>query len=171
MATIKKISSNLLFAYEGEEAAKLYTSLFKNSSIGRKSYYGKESFETHGMKEGTAMTVEFMLEDQSFFTLIGGPHFKFNEAVSFIISCGSQEEIDYYWDKLSEGGDPKAQICGWLKDKFGLSWQVVPTILTDMISNSDPVSVANVKRVMLQMKKRILQLSRKPLTIEPWNSI
>ena len=98
------------------------------------------------------MTIEFFLDGQQFVALNGGPHFKFNEAVSFIINCETQQEIDYYWDKLTEGGDEKAQMCGWLKDKFGLSWQVVPTILSDMFDEGDSKS-ENVMKVMLQMKK------------------
>ena len=126
MATMQKITSNLWFDGQAEDAAKFYTSVFKNSSIGRISRYGKEGYDIHKMPEGTVMTVEFELDGQPFVVLHGGPVFKFNEAVSFVVNCDSQTEIDYYWEKLSQGGDKQAQQCGWLKDKYGLSWQVVP---------------------------------------------
>src|SRR5687767_5911399 len=134
MATMQKITSNLWFDTQAEEAANHYVSIFKNSSIGKTTHFGKEGYEIHKMPEGTVMTVEFTIEGQKFVALNGGPIFKFNEAISFIVNCETQEEIDYYWNKLSEGGDKKAQQCGWLKDKYGLSWQVVPTILDDLIS-------------------------------------
>ena len=153
MATIQKITPNLWFDKQAEEAVKLYTTVFKNSRIGKISRYGKEGFEVHGMPEGTVMVIEFWLEGQQFTALNGGPHFTFNEAVSFIINCDTQEEVDYYWDKLKEGGDPKAQICGWLKDRFGLSWQVVPTILDELMSDPDPAKAGRTMNAMLQMKK------------------
>jgi predicted 3-demethylubiquinone-9 3-methyltransferase (glyoxalase superfamily) len=153
MATMQKIISNLWFDTQAEEAAKYYVSIFKNSSIGKITYFGKEGFEIHKMPEGTVMTVEFTLEEQKFVALNGGPIFKFNEAISFIVNCATQEEIDYYWNKLSEGGDKKAQQCGWLKDKYGLSWQVVPTILDDMIADPDSRKSAAAMRAMLKMKK------------------
>jgi len=153
MAKMQKITSNLWFDNQAEQAAKFYTSVFKNSSIGRVTHYGKEGYEVHGQKEGTVMTLEFFLEGQQFLALNGGPHFKFNEAISFIVHCDSQEEIDYYWEKLSDGGDEKAQMCGWLKDKFGLSWQVVPTVLSDMFNDADSAKSESVMKVMLKMKK------------------
>ena len=153
MANMQKISSCLWFDKQAEEAVKFYTSIFKNSKIGRTLRYGKEGFEVHGMPEGTVLTIEFWLEGQEFVALNGGPHFKFNEAVSFIVNCATQEEIDYYWEKLSEGGDPKSQQCGWLKDKFGLSWQVSPTVLAEMLADPDPKKSGSVMKVMLQMKK------------------
>ena len=153
MATMQKITSNLWFDKQAEEAVKFYTSVFKNARVGRIGRYGKEGQEVHGMPEGTVMTVEFWLEEQGFVALNGGPHFKFNEAVSFIVNCETQEEVDYYWDKLSEGGDEKAQMCGWLKDKFGLSWQIVPTILSNLITDADARKAGNVMKAMLQMKK------------------
>ncbi len=153
MATIKKISTNLWFDNQAEKAATFYTSVFKNSEIGRTSHYGKEGFEIHQRPEGSVMMVEFWLEGQGFVALNGGPHFKFTEAISFIVNCDSQEEIDYYWEKLSEGGDKKAQMCGWLKDKFGLSWQIVPAILPRLLSDSDPKKSQSAMKAMLQMKK------------------
>lgn len=153
MATIQKITPNLWFDNRAEEAANFYTGIFKNSRIGKILRYGKEGFEIHKMPEGTVMTVQFYLEEQEFVALNGGPVFKFNEAVSLIVNCSSQEEIDYYWEKLSEGGDKKAQVCGWLKDKFGLSWQVVPTLLPEMLMDPDPKKSQPVMKAMLQMKK------------------
>lgn len=153
MATMQKITSNLWFDRQAEEAAKFYTSVFKNSKIGKVTHYGKEGQEIHGMPEGTVMTVEFWLEGQQFIGLNGGPHFKFSEAISFIVNCENQEEVDHYWDKLREGGDEKAQMCGWLKDKFGLSWQIVPTILPKLFTDSNKEKSQRVMKVMLQMKK------------------
>ncbi|MES1223406.1 MAG: VOC family protein, partial [Bacteroidota bacterium] len=130
MANLKKISANLWFDHQAEEAVNYYLSIFKDGKITKKTYYGNAGQEVHKMKAGTVMTIEFELEGQPFVALNGGPVFKFNEAVSFIISCDTQDEINYYWDKLSQGGDKQAQQCGWLKDKFGLSWQVVPKALS-----------------------------------------
>ena len=153
MATTQKITSNLWFDTQAEDAAKFYTSIFKDSTIKKISRYGKEGYEIHKMPEGSVMTVHFIIEGQEFVALNGGPHFKFNEAISFIVNCNSQEEVDYYWEKLSEGGDEKAQMCGWLKDKFGLSWQIVPSVLPEMLTNPDPKKSQPVMKAMLQMKK------------------
>ena len=153
MATIQKITPNLWFDQQAEDAAKFYTTIFKDSRIGKISRYGKEGFEVHGMPEGTVMVIEFWLAGQQFLALNGGPHFKFNEAISFVINCDTQEEVDYYWDKLKEGGDPKAQMCGWLKDRYGLSWQVVPTVLDELVSDPDPEKAGRAMKAMLQMKK------------------
>ena len=120
MATMQKITSNLWFNNQAEEAVNYYTAIFKNSKIDRITRYSKAGQEVHGMAAGSIMTISFSLEGQSFVALNGGPHFKFTEAVSFIVNCENQEEIDYYWNKLSAGGDEQAQQCGWLKDKFGL---------------------------------------------------
>lgn len=153
MATMQKITSNLWFDTQAEEAAKFYVSIFKNSSIGRISRFGKEGFDIHKMPEGTVMTVEFTIEGQKFVGLNGGPLFKFNEAISFIVNCETQAEIDYYWEKLSEGGDKRAQQCGWLKDKYGLSWQVVPISIDDMMMDPDKRKSGAVMEAMLKMKK------------------
>src|SRR5690606_15412373 len=153
MTTMQKITSNLWFDNQAEEAAKFYTSIFKKSSIGRITRYGKEGFEIHGKPEGAVMTVEFQIEGQDFVGLNGGPLFKFNEAISFIINCISQEEVDYYWEKLSVGGDENAQVCGWLKDQYGVSWQIVPTILNDMVQDHTDERAQRAMRAMLQMKK------------------
>ena len=164
MATMQKITSNLWFDTQAEEAAKFYTSIFKNSKIGKISRYGKEGYEIHKRPEGTVMVVQFYIEEQEFTALNGGPHFKFNEAISFIVNCNSQEEVDYYWEKLSEGGDEKAQMCGWLKDKFGLSWQIVPTVLAEMLTDPDPKKSQPVMKVMLQMKKIDIETLKRAFT-------
>lgn len=150
---IQKITPCLWFDNQSEEAAIFYTSIFKNSKIGRMTRYGKEGFEIHGRPEGSIMTVEFEIEGQVFTALNGGPIFKFNEAVSFQVYCETQEETDYYWEKLSEGGDKNAQQCGWLKDKYGLSWQVVPRVLSEYLGDPDPGKSQRAMKAMLQMKK------------------
>ena len=149
--TTQKIMPCLWFDTQAEEAAKYYVSVFKNSKIGKISRYGKEGFEVHGRKEGTVMTVEFEIEGQKFVALNGGPHFKFNEAVSFQIHCETQQEIDFFWSKLSEGG--REQPCGWLKDKFGLSWQVIPDALPRMLMDENSEKSQRVMKSMLQMRK------------------
>ncbi len=156
MATIQKITPNLWFDNQAEEAAKFYTSIFPDSSIGNVSRYGKEGFEIHRMPEGTAMTVDFTLNGLRFLGLNGGPVFKFTEAVSFIIDCKDQNEIDHYWNRLNEGGDPNSQQCGWLKDKFGLSWQVVPEILGKLMSDPDKEKAGRTMNAMLGMKKLVI---------------
>lgn len=153
VAKLQKITPNLWFDKQAEDAARFYTSIFKNSRIGKISRYGKEGFEQHGMPAGTVMVIEFELEGQKFTGLNGGPHFKFSEAISFIVNCETQEEVDDYWNKLSEDGDPKAQMCGWLKDKFGLSWQIVPLALSQLISDPDREKAGRVMNAMLKMKK------------------
>ena len=152
--TIQKITTNLWFDTQAEEAAKFYTSIFKNSKIGRITRYGQERKED-GVPAGKVMTVEFQLEGQEYVALNGGPQYKFTEAISFIVHCEDQEELDYYWDKLSEGGDESAQVCGWLKDKFGVSWQIIPSNLTAMISDSDHEKADRVMKALLQTKKII----------------
>jgi predicted 3-demethylubiquinone-9 3-methyltransferase (glyoxalase superfamily) len=148
-----KITPFLWFDKQAEEAARFYTSIFENSRMGRISRYGKEGFEIHGRPEGTVMTVEFEILGQPFTALNGGPIFKFNEAVSFQVLCQTQEEVDYYWGNLSRGGDEKAQQCGWLKDRYGLSWQVVPAVLGELLNDPDREKSQRVMKAMLQMKK------------------
>jgi len=131
MATLQKITPCLWFDDQAEEAVKLYTSIFKNSKIGKTTRYGEAGREIHGKEPGTVLTVSFELDGQAFTALNGGPMFKFTEAISLMVNCETQEEVDYFWDKLTPGGDPRAQQCGWLKDKFGVSWQVVPTIVSE----------------------------------------
>ena len=153
MLNKQKITPCLWFDDQGEDAANFWVSIFKDSRITNVSRYGEAGKEVHGKKPGTAMTVAFELEGQPFTALNGGPQFKFSEAISFQISCETQTEVDHYWDKLSEGGDPNAQQCGWLKDKFGLSWQVVPTALPRLLSDPDRGKAGRVMNAMLKMKK------------------
>src|ERR1700724_4338382 len=144
---IQKITPFLWFDHQAEEAAAFYTSIFPNSKVVKVIRYG----EAGPGVAGSAMTVEFQLQGQSFVALNGGPHFKFTEAISFVVNCRTQEEVDAYWEKLSAGG---AQVeCGWLKDKFGLSWQIVPTVLPELLSDPDPEKSQRVMKVMLTMKK------------------
>ena len=143
----------LWFDTQGEDAAQYYTSIFKNSKITHVSRYTEAGREIHGKPPGSAMTVTFELDGQPFTALNGGPNFKFNEAISFQVMCDDQKEVDYYWDKLSAGGDPNAQVCGWLKDKFGLSWQVVPKKLPELLGNPDPGKAGRAMNAMLKMKK------------------
>ncbi|MDQ5869335.1 MAG: VOC family protein [Thermoproteota archaeon] len=150
---MQKISPCLWFDDKAEEAAKFYTSIFKDSKIGDVTRYGKEGYEIHGKEEGTVMTVEFEIEGQKFLGLNGGPIFKFNEAISFQVYCETQEEVDYYWEKLSQGGDEKSQQCGWLKEKYGVSWQIVPIILIKMLKDKDSEKSQRVMKAMLQMRK------------------
>jgi predicted 3-demethylubiquinone-9 3-methyltransferase (glyoxalase superfamily) len=153
MARIDKIVPCLWFDSQAEEAARFYTGIFKNSKIGKISRYGEAGKEVHRRQPGSVMTVEFELEGQKFTALNGGPVFTFNEAVSFQIMCETQQEIDYYWDRLTKGGDERSQQCGWLKDKFGLSWQVVPTVLEELMSDSDREKAGRVMEALLSMKK------------------
>jgi predicted 3-demethylubiquinone-9 3-methyltransferase (glyoxalase superfamily) len=150
---MQKIIPCLWFDDKAEEAAKFYASIFKNSKIGNVSHYGKEGYEFHGKEDGTVMTVDFEIEGQRFVALNGGPIFKFNEAISFQVHCETQKEVDYYWEKLSEGGDEKAQQCGWLKDKYGVSWQIVPVVLTKMLQDKDAKKSQRVMKALLQMRK------------------
>ena len=139
----------LWFDNQAEEAATFYTSVFRNSEIDGISRYGKEGHEIHGQQEGTVLTVAFRINGQPFTALNGGPVFQFNEAISFQVLCKNQEEIDYYWEKLSEGGQEGQ--CGWLKDKFGVSWQIVPDILGDLMR--DPSKSERVTKAFMQMRK------------------
>jgi predicted 3-demethylubiquinone-9 3-methyltransferase (glyoxalase superfamily) len=152
--TAQKITPCLWFDSQAEEAAKFYASVFKNSKVGKVSRYGKEGFEIHGKKAGTVMTAEFEIEGQKFVAFNGGPHFKFNEAVSFQVHCENQQEIDYFWSKLAEGGQESR--CGWLKDKFGLSWQIVPARLTELLSDPNPARAAAATKAMLGMQKIVI---------------
>lgn len=150
---MQKINPCLWFDGQAEEAAHFYTTIFGNSSIKKISRYGKAGFEFHGQPEGSVMTVEFELNGQTFTALNGGPTFKFNEAISFQVFCKTQDEVDYYWNRLSEGGDEQAQQCGWLKDKFGVSWQIVPEVLGELLGNPDSEKSQKTMQAMLQMKK------------------
>ncbi|MGH7507996.1 MAG: VOC family protein [Gemmatimonadales bacterium] len=153
MTAAQPIIPCLWFDTQAEEAARFYTSIFKSSRIVAVTRYGEAGREVHGRPAGTVMTVEFELNGQPFTALNGGPHFKFNEAVSFQVMCRTQEEVDHYWNRLGEGGDPKAQQCGWLKDKYGLSWQVVPTGMVEMLNDPDREKADRAMEAMLEMKK------------------
>jgi len=144
-----KIVPCLWFDNQAEEAARYYVSIFNNSRIKKISHYGKEGFDVHGQHEGTVLTVDFEINGNPFTALNGGPIFKFNEAVSFQVYCDTQKEIDDYWDKLT--GDGEEGQCGWLKDKYGVSWQIVPAVLPQLIT--DPSKSERVMKALLQMKK------------------
>jgi predicted 3-demethylubiquinone-9 3-methyltransferase (glyoxalase superfamily) len=150
---VKRVSPCLWFADQAEQAANFYTSVFKDSRIVNITRYGTAGFEVHHRPAGSVMTVDFDLNGVRFTALNGGPAFTFNEAVSFQIICDTQEEVDYFWSKLTEGGDPKAQQCGWLKDKFGLSWQVVPEGMDEMMKDPESEAASRAMSAMLQMKK------------------
>jgi len=148
---MQKITPFLWFDDNAEEAVKFYTSIFKNSKIGKIARYDKAGEKVAGRPAGSVMTVEFQLEGQEFVALNGGPHFKFTEAISFVVNCETQEEVDYYWEKLSTGG--KEVQCGWLKDKYGLSWQIVPTVLGELLSDKDAAKSQRIIQAVLQMVK------------------
>ncbi len=153
MSHVHKISPNLWFDTQAEEAAEFYTGIFPNSKVNRIARYPEAGEEIHKMTPGSIMTVDFELDGQSFVALNAGPVFKFNEAISFVVHCDTQQEVDDFWEKLGAGGDPKANQCGWLKDKFGVSWQIVPTILTTLLMDPNPHKAASVFGAMLKMQK------------------
>ena len=148
---MQKITTCLWFDTQAEEAARFYTALFKNSEIKSVSRYPAEGAEITGKPEGAVMTVTFQLDGQEFMALNGGPQFKFNEAISLVVNCETQPEVDEMWEKLSAGGEEGP--CAWLKDKYGLSWQVVPRVLVEMLQDKDPAKVKRVTEGILQMKK------------------
>ena len=153
MRYVQKITPCLWFDDQAEAAAEFYTAIFRHSRIVGVTRYGEAGREVHGRPAGTVMTVAFELDGEAFTALNGGPVFKFNEAISFQVHCETQEEVDYYWEKLSAGGDEKAQQCGWLKDKYGLSWQVVPTILAELVKDPGSEKGQRAFQAMLGMKK------------------
>jgi predicted 3-demethylubiquinone-9 3-methyltransferase (glyoxalase superfamily) len=153
MKNAQKITPCLWFDGQAEQAAQFYTSIFKNSKITNVTRYGDAGKEIHGQQPGSVLAVAFELDGQAFTGLNGGRQFKFNEAISLQISCDTQEEVDHFWNQLKEGGDEKAQQCGWLKDKFGLSWQVVPRVLFEMLSSPDAAKSQRAMGAMMQMKK------------------
>lgn len=148
---MQKITPFLWFDNQAEEAVSFYASIFKGSEIGNVTRYDADTAKASGRPEGSVMTIEFQLEGQDFIALNGGPHFKFTEAISFSVDCRTQEEVDEYWAKLSAGGEEGP--CGWLKDKYGLSWQIVPAVLNEMLQDKDAEKAKRVTRAMLQMKK------------------
>ena len=153
MPRIQKIAPCLWFDNQAEQAAAFYTTIFPNSRIVAVSRYGEAGREIHGRPAGSVMVAAFELDGQSFTALNGGPVFTFNPAISLQVSCETQDELDHYWDKLSAGGDAKAQQCGWLKDRYGVSWQVGPSVLQVMMTDPDPTKSGRVMTAMLQMKK------------------
>lgn len=147
-----KLGLCLWFDKQAEDAAKFYTSIFKDGKIGKMSYYGKEGFEFHQMPEGSVMTVDFTAAGIKFQALNGGPLFKFNESISLVVTCEDQKEVDYYWEKLTAGGGKEVQ-CGWLTDKFGVSWQIVPKQMEAIMSSGDKAGASRAMKAMFTMKK------------------
>lgn len=153
MPITPRIRPCLWFADNAEEAARFYTGIFPNSRIVNTTRFSEEGFEIHQRPTGSVMTVTFELDGHQFTGLNGGPMFTFSEAVSFEVHCASQEEVDYYWERLGEGGDPAAQQCGWLKDRYGVSWQVIPTAMERMFDDPESPATRRAMHAMLQMKK------------------
>jgi predicted 3-demethylubiquinone-9 3-methyltransferase (glyoxalase superfamily) len=154
MVITQRITPCLWFDNEAEEAARYYTAIFKNSRITQITHYSSAGFEVHHRPAGSVLTVTFELDGLTFTALNGGPApFKMNEALSLQINCATQNEIDYYWNKLAAGGDPKAQQCGWLKDKYGVSWQVVPNMVSELFEDSESPGAKAAMTAMLKMKK------------------
>jgi predicted 3-demethylubiquinone-9 3-methyltransferase (glyoxalase superfamily) len=150
---MRKMTACLWFDDRAEEAAKYYTSIFPNSKVTRMLRYDAAAAEASGRPEGSVLTVDFELDGNRFVGLNGGPEFQFSPAISFMVECENQDEIDYYWEKLTAGGDEKAQQCGWLADKFGVSWQIVPRVLDEMLADDDRPRAERVMKAMLAMKK------------------
>jgi predicted 3-demethylubiquinone-9 3-methyltransferase (glyoxalase superfamily) len=149
---MQKITPFLWFDHQAEEAAKFYTSVFENSKVGKIIRYDEAAAKAAGGPVGSVLTIEFEIGGQKFTALNGGPEFKFNEAISFVVNCDTQKEVDYFWEKLSADGGQESQ-CGWLKDKFGVSWQIVPTVLIEMLQDKDSEKSERVMKAMLQMQK------------------
>ena len=156
MAVTHRIVPCLWYADEAEEAANFYIGIFPNSRIVATTRYNNAGREIHGRPAGSVLTVEFELDGQRFTALNGGPMFTFNEALSLQILCETQEEIDHYWEKLGAGGDPNAQVCGWLKDRYGVSWQVVPSRMDEMLQDHTSPRAERAMSAMLQMKKIVI---------------
>lgn len=148
---MQKITPFLWFDDQAEAAANFYVSIFKNSKIENVTRYGQADAEVSGRPKGSVMTVAFQLDEQDFIALNGGPVFKFTEAISFVVNCATQEEIDRLWDKLPDGG--KIMECGWLKDKYGVTWQIVPPVLKELLSDPDPEKSQRVMKALIKMKK------------------
>jgi predicted 3-demethylubiquinone-9 3-methyltransferase (glyoxalase superfamily) len=157
--SMQRITPFLWFDHQADEAAKFYVSIFKNSRIASIARYDEEAAQASGRPKGSVMTVAFELDGQEFVALNGGPLFKFTEAISLVVNCETQEEVDHFWEKLSAGGQEVQ--CGWLKDRFGVSWQVVPIILSEMLQDKDPEKSKRVMAAMLKMKKMSIQALRK----------
>jgi predicted 3-demethylubiquinone-9 3-methyltransferase (glyoxalase superfamily) len=148
---VQKITPFLWFDDNAEAAVKFYTSVFKRSKVLRIARYGEAGANASGRAAGSVMTIAFELEGQKFLALNGGPFFKFNESISFVVNCRTQAELDFFWKKLSAGG--KESQCGWLKDRFGVSWQVVPSILGELLDGRDPEKAGRVMQAVLKMRK------------------
>jgi predicted 3-demethylubiquinone-9 3-methyltransferase (glyoxalase superfamily) len=148
-----KITPCLWFDNNAEEAVHFYLSVFNRSTMGSVTRYGDAGADVSGRPQGSVMTVTFDIDGQGFIALNGGPVFRFNEAISLVVHCATQDELDHYWEALSVGGDPGAQQCGWLKDKYGVSWQIVPTVLMEMMQDADAEKANRVMSAVLQMKK------------------
>lgn len=151
--TSARITPFFWFDDEAEEAANFYTGIFPDSKILKATRYSKEVAQATGRKEGAVMTISFILDGQEFSALNGGPAFKFSEALSLVIHCATQDEVDHYWERLRDGGDERAQQCGWLKDKFGVSWQIVPDALQELLGDPDPNKARRAGEAMMGMKK------------------
>jgi len=149
----QRITPFLWFDENAHEAVNFYVSVFENSRVVATTYYGKESALAGGRKEGSVMTIAFELDGQKFTALNGGPHYKFNESISLVVHCQDQSEVDSYWEKLSRGGDEQAQQCGWLKDRFGVSWQIVPTVLPQLLAQPDGDKARKTMQALLGMRK------------------
>ena len=158
---MSKITPCLWFDDQAEQAVQFYLSVFKRSRLGRITRYGEAGAQVSGRPKDSVMTATFEIEGQEFVALNGGPIFTFNEAVSFQVHCDTQEEVDRYWDALSAGGDAEAQQCGWLKDRYGVSWQIVPTVLGEMLKEGDPEKANRVMQAVLRMKKLDIQTLQK----------
>jgi len=161
MQAIQRITPCLWFDDQAEQAVDFYLSIFNNSRIVEVVRYGEAGHEIHGRAPGSVMTITFQLDGQDLTALNGGPVFQFNEAISLQVSCDTQKQVDYYWERLSEGGDEQAQQCGWLKDKYGVSWQVVPVALHEMLKDSDYAKSQRATVAMLQMKKFDIEALRR----------
>jgi predicted 3-demethylubiquinone-9 3-methyltransferase (glyoxalase superfamily) len=157
----QQIAPCLWFDNQAEEAARFYTSIFPDSRVGAVARYSEAGREVHGREPGSVMTVEFVLNGQTFTALNGGPLFRFSEAISFQVFCDTQAEIDHYWDRLSEGGDPRAQQCGWLKDRYGVSWQVVPRGMAEMLKDATSEPAKRAMAAVMGMKKFDLDALRR----------
>lgn len=153
MPRLQRIQPCLWFDNQAEEAAAFYTGVFPNSRVGKIAYYSEAGREHHGKAPGSVLTVAFELDGQGFLALNGGPAFTFSEAISLTVQCDSQAEIDHYWETLSAGGPPEAQMCGWLKDRFGVSWQIVPRHLGDLVADADPARSERTMKAIFTMKK------------------
>lgn len=156
----QRITPFLWFDDQAEEAVKLYTSVFPHSRVLDTMRYDAEGARVSGRREGSIMVIDFELDGVRVSALNGGPHFKFSEAVSLVVNCRNQTEVDHYWQRLGEGGDPVAQVCGWLKDRFGVSWQVVPEQMNDLLKDPDPARAQKAMAAMLKMKKLDLAAMR-----------